>query len=509
MKRIYVTLVFVAAVCWQVAAQNEDRILSADSLITMDGRLDSLYRSLPEVMVVGERPIVKAMQGKLIYDLPRLLRNLAVDNAYDAVKELPGVTEMNDNLTLGGKSVTVVLDGKVTTMTPEQLNTLLKSIPASRIEKAEVMYSAPARYQVRGAMINICLKQGDSGAASLQGEIFSDYRQKHYENLTERASLLYSGHKFSVDFLYSYSHGRNYFLTDKKALHTLSDGTIHPMNTNESQKSRFNRHNLRLGGDYLFADDHQLSLTYNAQFMNGFNLSTVNGTQTSNARTRMVDQLHNGRIDYYTPFGMKAGVEYTYYHSPSSQLLHSRLEGDELNFRSSDSQRINRWKLFLSQEHELPNGWGVNYGAVYTTSLDNSYQYYYNSENDNMMLESNNMKSRRREQTLNFYAGFNKSFCDNLSLDASLAAEQFHTTVWNEWSLYPAFNLNYTPAPGNVWQLSLSSDKSYPDYWATQDAVSYMGGEYSEIHGNPYLKPEINYQLQLTYILKSKYIFNV
>lgn len=36
-----------------------------------------------------------------------------------------------------------------------------------------------------------------------------------------------------------------------------------------------------------------------------------------------------------------------------------------------------------------------------------------------------------------------------------------------------------------------------------------MGGEYSEIHGNPYLKPEINYQLQLTYILKSKYIFNV
>ncbi len=287
MKRIYVTLVFVAVVCCQMTAQNGDQILSADSLITMDGCLDSLYRSLPEVMVVGERPVVKAMQGKLVYDLPRLLKNVAVDNVYDAVKELPGVTEMNDNLTLGGKSVTVVLDGKVTTMTPEQLNTLLKSIPVSRIEKAEVMYSAPARYQVRGAMINICLKQSGLEESSLQGEFFSDYRQKHYESLTERASLLYSGHKFSVDFLYSYGHGRNYFLTDKKALHTLSEGTIHPMNTYESQKSRFNRHNLRLGGDYLFADDHQLSFTYNAQYMNGFNLSTVNGTQTSNARTRM------------------------------------------------------------------------------------------------------------------------------------------------------------------------------------------------------------------------------
>ena len=40
MKRIYLTFVFAGAVCFQVAAQNadEDRILSADSLITMDGR---------------------------------------------------------------------------------------------------------------------------------------------------------------------------------------------------------------------------------------------------------------------------------------------------------------------------------------------------------------------------------------------------------------------------------------------------------------------------------------
>lgn len=326
--------------------------------------------------------------------------------------------------------------------------------------------------------------------------------------MTERASLLYSGHKFSADFLYSYSHGRNYFLTDKEALHALSDGTIHPISTNESQRSRSNRHNLRLAGDYVFAANHQLSVTYNAQFVNGFNLSTVDGTQISNARTRMTDQLHNARLDYHMPFGWKAGVEYTYYHSPSSQLLHSRMGSDELDFRVKDSQRINRWKLFLSGEHDLGNGWGMNYGAVYTTSLDNSHQYYHDPETDEIISGNSNMKSRRREQTLNFYAGFNKAFGDKLSLDASLAAEQFHTTVWNEWSLYPTFNINYAPAPGNVWQLSLSSDKSYPDYWATQDAVSYMGGGYSEIHGNPYLKPEINYQLQLTYVLNSKYMFN-
>ena len=171
MKRFYL----LSAICLtsiSLSAQEstgEERTLSADSIITSDARLDSIYQSLPEVMITGERPVVKASQGKLVYDLPRLIRDLPVDNAYDAVKELPGVTEMNGALQLAGQGVTVVLNGKVTTLSVEQLYSLLRSIPASRIEKAEVMYNAPARYQVRGALINIQLKQTADGPSSWQG----------------------------------------------------------------------------------------------------------------------------------------------------------------------------------------------------------------------------------------------------------------------------------------------------------------------------------------------------
>ncbi len=216
-----------------VAASNSDdnRILSADSLITTDARLDSLYQTLPEVMITGERPIVKAAQGKLVYDLPRLIRNLPVDNAYDAVKELPGVIEMNGGLQLAGQRVTVILDGKVSTLSTGQLYALLRSIPASRIEKAEVMYNAPARYQVRGALINITLKQSAGGSGSWQGELYAKFRQKHNEGFEERASLLFNKNKFSVDFLYSHSHGRSYSTTGKEAVHTLADGSVHPMTT--------------------------------------------------------------------------------------------------------------------------------------------------------------------------------------------------------------------------------------------------------------------------------------
>ena len=157
-------------------------------------------------MITGERPVVKAEQGKLVYDVPRLVSNLPVDNAYDAVKNLPGVVAMNDGMTLGGQPVTVVINGKVSTLSVEQLNDLLKSMPVSRIEKAEVMYSAPARYQVRGPMINLVLTSGTGKEPSLRGELYTSYSQLHYESLAERGSLLYSGRKFSADLLLSLIH---------------------------------------------------------------------------------------------------------------------------------------------------------------------------------------------------------------------------------------------------------------------------------------------------------------
>lgn len=86
----------------------------------------------------------------------------------------------------------------------------------------------------------------------------------------------------------------------------------------------------------------------------------INGSQQSTTLSNSTDWLHNGRLDYRTPFGLKAGVELTYYRSPSDQLLNSRLlESDELDFFTQDCQRINRWKMFLAQEHSLGKGWGI------------------------------------------------------------------------------------------------------------------------------------------------------
>lgn len=135
MKRIYLLLFSFLCVGMHVVAQEGQQTQQPADSVKNSAYIDSLFQELPEVMITGERPVVKAEQGKLVYDVPRLVGNLPVDNAYDAVRNLPGVIDMNDALTLGGQSVTVIINGKVTTLSVEQLKALLKSIPVSRIEK--------------------------------------------------------------------------------------------------------------------------------------------------------------------------------------------------------------------------------------------------------------------------------------------------------------------------------------------------------------------------------------
>ncbi len=70
---------------------------------------------LDEVVIEGERPALKVDEGKLIYHVSSLLRNKPVTNAYDALKEIPGVMEQEEKLTLiGASGMNVLLNGQKT-----------------------------------------------------------------------------------------------------------------------------------------------------------------------------------------------------------------------------------------------------------------------------------------------------------------------------------------------------------------------------------------------------------
>ena len=123
----------------------------------------------------------KVENGLLGYNLAVLTQNQLVNNAYEALTKIPGVQEDRGILTLAGAGkLTVILNGKPTTMDAGQLETILRNTPVNRVEKVEVMYSAPPEYHVRGAAINMILKH--SNDYSFQGEISANYKNQYFND---------------------------------------------------------------------------------------------------------------------------------------------------------------------------------------------------------------------------------------------------------------------------------------------------------------------------------------
>lgn len=483
-------------------AQSQDATVShADSL-----RMDSIVHALPEVMVKGERPIVKVVGSKLTYDMPLLLKKESVDNVYDALKLIPGVTDNNGSLTLAGNAFNVLINGKHYQMDAAQLNALLKSLPTSRLKHAEVMYTTPARYEVRGASINLDIASDSSQPDGWQGELTGAWNQEHEAMWSEKAGLVYHKGKLDFDVNYQHNHGKSYSTTDETSLHHLDDGTTHDIETHEAQRSRDHEHLWRMGLDYAFTDNHRLSLSYTGNYDTEHACEDVAGNVMATNAYRTRKTMHDVMLDYQLPTGTKVNVEYTYYNTPSTQHLISTLPTGELHFDTNEHQRINRWKFHLGQEHSLAGGWGLNYGVRYSLTNDHSWQTF-TPTGDNTAAHPADSYSRQNEDIVNVYAGTNGKIEEKLDFEASLAAEYYHSPVWHQWNVYPTLSLTYMPKSGHMLQLNVSSDKKFPDYWTLQNFTSFSNGGYNEVVGNPILKPSSNYQTELVYVLHNKYQF--
>lgn len=71
-------------------------------------------------------------------------------------------------------------------------------MPASQLAKAEVMPTAPARFHVRGMVINLVTKDY-VGKNQLSGQIQSSWNQSKYGEWDGKGNLLLQKGKFGLD----------------------------------------------------------------------------------------------------------------------------------------------------------------------------------------------------------------------------------------------------------------------------------------------------------------------
>ena len=473
-------------------------------------QLEEKSQMLSEVVVKGERPVVRVVDGKMTYDTQNLVRNKTASSAYEVILELPGVHEQRGNIELAGANgVPVILNGKVTNMGESQLKDLLKNMPKERIQQAEIMYSAPPQYHVRGAVINLVLKSESSDSPQLQGQINTLYNQGHYANYQAGTTLMYSTPKTSTDFMYSFGYHRERTGEDIRSHHLYED-KVYDIEQFDRGYSKTPIHTIRLGNDWFVNDKNTISIAYTSQIQQWSRpFTSSKGTFSDSENTKKTDspiQMHNLSLDYTSGFGLTTGIDFTSYKNHTTQYYQENKPGKEDAFNAVAKQDIRRFSFYADKNHNLGKDWVLTYGGKFSFASDKSSQIYHSLSGHDW--SGPNSSSKLNEYVYDLYAGFSKSFSDKLSVKASLTGEYYKHEEVNYWSLFPMMEVTYTNNPNHIFQLSVSSDKAYPSYWEMQDAVSYLSG-YTEIQGNSTLKPSRLYSSQLNYILRSKYIFTL
>ena len=467
--------------------------------------METMLHNLPEVMVKGSRPIVKAERGMLSYNMPLLLKQLPADNAYEALTRIPGVSDATGSISFSGNEVTLIINGQATTLTQEQLTERLKAMPAAQLSKAEVMLSAPARNHVRGMAINIVTKDY-AGTNQLSGQIIGGMRQNKYANEFGNLYLSLQRDKFGLDAQYKYVNGNSYGESSRIANHPLGNNRIH-YNDETGQKSFGITHDYRLGMNYTFSKNNRLDVAYTGQWDKTNSNSRTTGSSISGMHHDSHEYLHNVDVNYALPFGLTLSGSYTYYRTPQQQALDGTITTEnknetERNLTSGSEQTINKWMFTADQTHSLAHGWGLSYGVKGQFTSNKSYQT--TIDKDGSVLPDGTSSVDLNERIWNIYAGFSKQINKAISLEASVAAEQYHSPIWDKWRVYPTLNALWNVNDNHLLNLSFSSNSEFPSYWSTMSNVFYSS-TYTEIHGNPDLKPFSYYNVNLMWQIKRRY----
>ena len=497
MNRLFFIGVLVASAITANAQDNAQK----DSLT-----MESMMHNLPEVMVKGSRPIVKAERGMLSYNMPLLLKQLPADNAYEALTRIPGISDATGSISFSGNEVTLIVNGQATTLTQEQLAERLKAMPAAQLAKAEVMLSAPARYHVRGMAINIVTKDY-AGTNQLSGQVIGGMKQSKYAKGFGDLYLSLQRGKFGLDAQYKYVNGNSYGESSRIANHPLGNNRVY-YNDETGQKSFGITHNYRLGMNYAFSKNHRLDVAYTGHWDKRCSNSNTTGSSISGMHHDSHEYLHNVDVNYSLPFGLTLNGSYTYYRTPQQQALDGTMHTDESmseterNLTSGSEQTINKWMFTADQTHLLAHGWGLSYGVKGQFTSNKSYQT--TIDKDGSVLPDGTSSVDLNERIWNLYAGFSKQINKALSLEASVAAEQYHSPIWDKWCVYPTLNALWNVNDNHLLNLSFSSNSEFPSYWSTMSNVFYSS-TYSEIHGNPDLKPFAYYNVNLMWQIKRRY----
>jgi iron complex outermembrane receptor protein len=237
-------------------------------------------KSLSEVTVYGnKRQFIKVESDKTTINVKNNPM-LNSGSSLDAVKKIPGViTAPTGSLTLNSKNVAIYIDGMPSSLSGTDLQNYLLSLPATAIEKVELIYNPGASFDASssGSVINIVTSSRKMKGVNASFNI--NYNFNKYQKPSPQ--ILLNGKKNNLSWQtmigYNYIDGENKTTNDQTFTTFNPDEVLFQKNKTVTTNRNFY---WRTGTNYKLSEKSNLLFNYNVNFSNDRSVSEANTNGT-------------------------------------------------------------------------------------------------------------------------------------------------------------------------------------------------------------------------------------
>ncbi len=486
---------------------------------------------------------VEVTETKSVYEtsIDRKTYNVGSDmmgasgSASDVLQNVPSVNlDVDGNVSLrGSTNVTIFINGRPSPMMKLNSADALQQIPATNIERVEIITNPSAKYKPDGTtgIINIVMKKGVKMGlnGSVTANIGNLWRYNAGFNLNYKPGKvnLFAGYSFRQD---DRQRIRSY--------HRLLYDSLETLRSTYDQigiaKARPQSHIANLGMDYTINDKNSLGISGNMVYRL-FNRNGDVASTTIDSLGQLNSDFNRNLVNTDTELETEGTVYYEHKFKKEDHVL--RFEATYSGQKETEDNRftniyrvpyaVNSYDNTLIKENNKLLECSVEY--TYPINDNSEFEAGYAGEfswldqnftSENLDIASdiwykNAAQSNHfmlNQQVHALYATYSHKF-GSFSLLGGIRAEQVYLTSHlltldslipnNYLKIYPTLHLSYDLSETSQLQLNYSKRINRPE---TDDLNPFP--EYNDprnLHaGNPFLKPEQIHSVEFGYQLKNK-----
>ena len=333
------------------------------------------------VVVSASAARLKQEPGKFIFK-PSPSEVAGIDS-YDLLRYAPLVSVENNTVSLLGKGTsTVYINGRKPVMDNASLMEMLRSVPADRIEKIEIIMSPNSSYKASttGGIVNIVMKknpnQGLTGSASV-GAIYNT------EKITPRASLYlgYSKNKFNASANLGYLYVN--LQSCMETTYNYRDSYTDILNSNNSLST-----DHILYGDISLSYDLTKRSTLGTSFdIAGFERNSKSTTISSNYFRGTIDKYSKSYAETENPYRKPQMSIVAYYHLKTDD------KGSNLDVSANYSSSLNASLGTMQYASGVESREVVPYSLFKQNTTVDSYGYEFKADYSHSFHDGSSLKS--------------------------------------------------------------------------------------------------------------------